>query len=52
MNINLMMQSEEACKLGISTHVWELQLQVKQFAELKTDGGHQRYVKYRNARAK
>lgn len=50
-NINLCFQSEVAKQLGIDTHVCELQLLLRSFAELKTDSGHVRYVRFRNARA-
>lgn len=51
LHLNLVMQSAEAVRLGISTHIWELQLQLTPMARLRTEGGHARYVAYRNARA-
>ena len=32
-------------------HICELQLLLNQFAEVKTKGGHKRYIDYRNAMA-
>ncbi len=50
-NLNLVLHSAEAVRLGLSRHVWELQLQLTPIARFRTVGGHQRYVQYRNARA-
>lgn len=50
-NLNIRFETEEARSLWVEYHVCELQLLLRQFAELKTDHGHKRYVKFRNARA-
>ncbi len=50
-HLNLVMRSAEAVRMHLSSHVWELQLQVKPMARLRTEGGHARYVAYRNMRA-
>jgi len=36
--------------LGVETHVCEVKLLLKSFALLKSDNGHQRYVRWRNIR--
>jgi len=36
---------------GVDTHVAELQLGLSAFDSIKTDGGHKRYVAWRNQRA-
>ena len=38
--LNLRLESELTCKLGIAGHVCEVQLLLKQFAELKVSGAH------------
>lgn len=50
-NINLRFNSEDSHRLGVEWHVCEVQLLLRSFAELKSDKGHERYVKFRNARA-
>ncbi len=50
-NINLRFKNEDAHRLGVDFHICELQLLLRSFAELKSDRGHARYVKFRNARA-
>jgi hypothetical protein len=35
--------------LGPASHVCELQLQLLDFARIKSDSGHRRYVAWRNA---
>mmetsp|Transcript_31199 Transcript_31199/g.79091 ORF Transcript_31199/g.79091 Transcript_31199/m.79091 type:complete len:245 (-) Transcript_31199:196-930(-) len=48
--INLRIPTEETSALGLDTHVCEVQLILKGFAELKTLTGHRRYVQYRNTK--
>mmetsp|Transcript_32208 Transcript_32208/g.66671 ORF Transcript_32208/g.66671 Transcript_32208/m.66671 type:complete len:183 (-) Transcript_32208:237-785(-) len=50
-NLNLRFKTTDAEILGVENHVCELQLLLKSFAQLKSDSGHARYVKFRNARA-
>ncbi len=50
-HINLVMKGGEAERLGVSSHVWELQLMVASVCKLRSHGGHQRYVQYRDLRA-
>lgn len=49
--VNLNMVTREARDLGVDGFVCELQLQLQAFASLKNDGGHKRYVEFRNERA-
>jgi len=46
--INLRIETNETCGLGLEGHVCELQLILKDFALVKTKLGHRRYVTYRN----
>mmetsp|Transcript_60146 Transcript_60146/g.159854 ORF Transcript_60146/g.159854 Transcript_60146/m.159854 type:complete len:757 (+) Transcript_60146:2012-4282(+) len=48
--INLRIVNAQTMDLGIDTHVCELQLLIRPFAELKSDEGHKRYVTFRNLR--
>ena len=50
-NINLRFVSAAAMRLGIGTHVCEVQLVLRGVAELKSDEGHRHYVEGRNLRA-
>ena len=50
-NLNLRFASPVAERLGIETHVCEVQLVLRGVAELKSDEGHQHYVECRNLRA-
>ncbi len=49
--LNLRMATAEARELGVDNLVCELQLHLLPFAVLKNDGGHERYVAFRNERA-
>jgi len=49
--LNVRIVSEEAIELALDTHVCEVQLILKHYAEMKSDEGHKRYVEFRNARA-
>jgi len=49
--INIRVTSEEAVRLGCDTHVCEVQLILRSVFTVKSDSGHQRYVKFRNMRA-
>eukprot|EP00746_Dinoflagellata_sp_MGD_P038414 gnl/MRDRNA2_/MRDRNA2_192415_c0_seq1.p1 gnl/MRDRNA2_/MRDRNA2_192415_c0~~gnl/MRDRNA2_/MRDRNA2_192415_c0_seq1.p1 ORF type:complete len:302 (+),score=23.33 gnl/MRDRNA2_/MRDRNA2_192415_c0_seq1:38-907(+) len=46
----LKVQTKETRQQNIDRHCCELQLQAEDFFTAKTDGGHQRYVKWRNLR--
>ncbi len=48
--LNMRMETEETRRLCIDAHVWELQLVLMPFAQLKSDEGHARYVVFRNSR--
>jgi len=48
--INYRVMIQSMCLLGAETHVCELQLILRQFAELKSDSGHRKYICYRNLR--
>uniref|UniRef100_A0A7S0W7E2 Uncharacterized protein n=1 Tax=Hemiselmis tepida TaxID=464990 RepID=A0A7S0W7E2_9CRYP len=50
MNINLRLKSQAAIDNGINSHICEVQLILKAFAELKSAEGHARYVAFRNTR--
>ncbi len=50
-HLNLVMRTAEAVRLGVSAHVWELQLLLTPFGNLRSEGGHARYVQYRDSRA-
>ena len=49
LNVNLRIETEESEAMGVQLHICELQLILTEFARLKTDDGHRRYVAYRNA---
>jgi len=51
-DVSLILQivSEKACYLGLEYHCCELQLHIDTLYESKTDGGHKRYVQWRNMR--
>mmetsp|Transcript_54157 Transcript_54157/g.126500 ORF Transcript_54157/g.126500 Transcript_54157/m.126500 type:complete len:748 (+) Transcript_54157:248-2491(+) len=49
LNVNLRIVTEESEALGAHLHICELQLILTEFASLKTESGHKRYVAYRNA---
>jgi len=48
--LNIRILTSETLRLGLETHVCELQLILKKFAELKHEEGHKRYVIYRTRR--
>ncbi len=50
-SINVRLETEEAKAKGLAGHVCEVQLQLEEFALLKSRDGHKRYVRYRNFRA-
>jgi len=50
-HMNLVLTTDRASQLGIASHQWELQLLLRPLAELRSDGGHRRYVEARNERA-
>jgi len=49
-SVNLRLDTPQAAALGVVGHVCELQLQLKEFALLRNQEGHARYINYRNAR--
>mmetsp|Transcript_21033 Transcript_21033/g.48647 ORF Transcript_21033/g.48647 Transcript_21033/m.48647 type:complete len:312 (+) Transcript_21033:3-938(+) len=49
-SLNLRIQNGATQSMGIETHVCEVQLLLTQFADLKNDNGHSRYVTWRNTR--
>ena len=46
--LNIRIETQTTKDLGIHVHVVEVQLALDAFQSLKSDGGHQRYVEYRN----
>jgi len=48
--VNLRMVSEATSRFGVDTHVCELQLLLLEFAMVKSDAGHKRYVQFRNTK--
>ena len=50
-SLNIRIVTEEAQSLGLSGHVCELQLILKEFFLLRSDDGHGRFVSFRNLRA-
>lgn len=48
--LNLRIETEMTMMVGVETHVCEVQLILRHFAELKSDEGHRNYVEFRNAR--
>ena len=51
LSLSLVIVDEFTMERRIETHVCELQLGLRVLDELKNDGGHQRYVQWRNQRA-
>ena len=49
--LSLLLVDMDTMAEGVDTHVAELQLGLHAFDDIKTDGGHQRYVSWRNQRA-
>jgi len=49
--LNVRIRNADTLRLGVELHVSELQLILKDFAEIKSDDGHRRYREFRNARA-
>lgn len=49
--LKLVLVTLEAERMGLSHHVCEVQLLLKEFAEIKNEIGHKKYVDARNARA-
>jgi hypothetical protein len=49
-NLNLLMHTREARRLGLVGHVCELQLVLRGVAEVKGAEGHRSYVMFRNLR--
>ena len=50
-NVNLIMVCDKAKALGVSGHVCEVQLTLRNFWALKCEEGHRNYVEFRNVRA-
>jgi len=52
-DVSLVMQfvTKEAYHLGVEGHCCELQLHIEKLYRSKTDGGHKRYVQWRNMRS-
>jgi len=48
--VNFRIVNEELCRIGVETHVCEVQLQILEFAKVKSIQGHSRYVQFRNCR--
>ncbi len=48
--VNVMVVTEETQRMGVSMHISEVQLVPLGFALARTDDGHHRYVRMRNAR--
>jgi hypothetical protein len=49
-SLNIRINNGMTRDLGVETHVCEVKLLLKSFALLKSDNGHQRYVRWRNIR--
>jgi len=48
--LNLRICNQQSAHMALDTHVCEVQLLLKQIAEIKKDSGHKRYIQFRNAR--
>jgi hypothetical protein len=48
--INLQVVAGRAAELGLEGHVAEVQLLLRDFAEVKKEDGHARYIQWRNMR--
>ena len=48
--INLRVVAARAAAMGLEGHVAEVQLLLREFAEVKADDGHARYIQWRNMR--
>lgn len=46
--LNLRIVNNDTKRMGVETHVCELQLILIEYAMLKHDAGHKRYVNFRN----
>ena len=51
LSLNLIVVDEITCEACTDSHICELQLQLRAMYGLKTDGGHRRFVSYRDRRA-
>jgi len=49
--LNLILVDESTCQACAEAHICELQLQLGAIHDLKTDGGHKRFVSFRDTRA-
>ncbi len=49
--VNLRLLTPEAVRLGVDVHVCELQLALREFAEVRSEEGHRRYRVFRDQRA-
>jgi len=49
-SLNIRISTPESAGLGLDTHVCEVLLLVRDFAELKNLAGHKRYISFRNRR--
>jgi hypothetical protein len=50
LSLNLRIQTPASARLGLDTHVCEVLLLVRDFAEVKNAEGHKRYIDFRNQR--
>uniref|UniRef100_A0A7S0W940 RelA/SpoT domain-containing protein n=1 Tax=Hemiselmis tepida TaxID=464990 RepID=A0A7S0W940_9CRYP len=48
--LNLRICNRRSSHMALDTHVCEVQLLLKQVAEIKNEDGHKRYIQFRNAR--
>ena len=48
--VNIRVVSDRAKQLGLSWHICELQLLLLDYAKIKSELGHSRYIQWRNTR--
>jgi len=48
--LNLRIGNHQSAKLGLDTHVCEVQLLLIEVSKIKNDSGHKRYIQFRNLR--
>eukprot|EP00747_Dinoflagellata_sp_TGD_P001676 gnl/TRDRNA2_/TRDRNA2_102323_c1_seq1.p1 gnl/TRDRNA2_/TRDRNA2_102323_c1~~gnl/TRDRNA2_/TRDRNA2_102323_c1_seq1.p1 ORF type:complete len:318 (-),score=37.78 gnl/TRDRNA2_/TRDRNA2_102323_c1_seq1:164-1117(-) len=51
LSLNLIVVDEHTSQACTASHICELQLSLREFDDLKTDGGHRRFVEFRDMRA-
>ena len=51
LSLNLVVVDEHTCQASTDSHIVEVQLTLRPIHELKSDGGHRRYTRFRDLRA-